>query len=90
MSFGIFSSGDFVEVYLFFADLIGVSQRHTKKALATWFERNDMLTRGENNSPESDHAFLAYRLTNDRKRLYSYVAIRNEGNREKIGRSQPF
>jgi hypothetical protein len=37
-----------------------------------------MLAGGEDNPPKRNHAFLADRLANDRKRLLTNFAIRSE------------
>jgi len=59
--------GDIVEVFIFFANFIRISQRDTEKTFAARFERDDVLARGEHNSPKRYHAFLVDRLANDRE-----------------------
>jgi hypothetical protein len=39
------------------------------------FERNDVLSRGEDNAPERDHAFLPHRLPDCRESLKPNLAI---------------
>ena len=67
-----------VEIFFLFAHFVWISKRHTEESLTARFERDDMLARGEDNSPKRHHAFLADRLANDGERLLTHVAIGNE------------
>jgi hypothetical protein len=42
-----------IEIFVLFADLVGIVQRNPEKALTARFERDDVLARGEDNPPES-------------------------------------
>ena len=67
-----------IEVFIFFADLIRVTQRHPEKPLTARFECADMLARGEDNPPERHHSFLADCFADDRECLLADLAIRNK------------
>src|SRR6266487_6513203 len=66
---------DLVEILVLLANLVRVSQRHPEQAFAARLERDDVLARGENDSPERHHAFVADRLANDRERLLADLAV---------------
>src|SRR5258706_6479324 len=71
-----FFIGNIVEVFIFFAHFVWVSKRHTEELLATRFKREHVLARGEDDSAERYHAFLADRLANDSKRLLAHEVLR--------------
>src|SRR5262249_35207411 len=66
---------DLVEILVLLADLVGVAQRDPEQAFAARLECDDVFARGENDSPERHHAFLADRLADDRERLLADLAV---------------
>jgi hypothetical protein len=77
MSFGIFIRNVF-EIFILFAHLVWISQRHPEKTLAARFKCDDVLARRKDNPPKRNHAFLADRFADDRECLLPDLAIGNE------------
>jgi len=48
-----------IEKFVFFPDLIRISQCHAEKTFAAWFECDDVLARGEDHPRECHHEALA-------------------------------
>jgi hypothetical protein len=87
MSFGLFVR-NVLEIFVLFPHLIGISQRHPEEPLDARFERDDVLARGEDNSPKRHHPFLTDRLANDRERLladFAVVPSTAKGGRRRFG-----
>ena len=78
MSFGIFSSGNVIEIFVFLSHLVGVTQRHPHHSLTACFERNDVLTRSEHHLSDGHHSLLADCLTDHREGLLPDFAVRDD------------
>ena len=75
MSFGTF---DVVEVVLFVAHLIGISQGQTHEPFAASFKRNDMLARGEYHFCKRHHPLLADSLSYHGECLLPDLTVRDD------------
>src|SRR5262249_38928474 len=58
--------------------LIWIPQRHPNHAVVSWFERDDVFARGEDDFAECNHSFLAYGLPDHRKCLLSDFTVWND------------
>src|SRR6266481_2816912 len=72
---GNFFVPDIVEVLVLLSNLIRESQREPEQAFAARLDLDDVHARGENDSAERHHAFLADRVADDREGLLADLPI---------------
>ena len=70
--------GNVVEVILLVAHLVRIAKRYSHDTLATRFERDHVLARGEHDAPERDYACVLDRVPDYGVGLGARLAVRDD------------